>query len=249
MKTYLINLDRSADRLAVMKERMAAIGISAERVSGVDGSNLDMNSINIDVPNPRYPRPLTPGEVGCFLSHRKCWEKLVESDDDWALILEDDCIFHKAATRYLNNVDWIPNGCQLIHFYFAKSATVYSDKKIELKDGNKLFRTKASLPVGAYAYFISRKAATKALELSKVIEEPVDNFLFGVFSEFPQIIDVWRPQGAIMHPSEEIQSTIPGRKTKSFSWYQVHPSRLFKKIKIKYHRKTLQPYKHFLMME
>lgn len=249
MKTYLINLDRSTDRLAVMNERMSAIGITAERVSGVEGAKLDLKSENIAVPNYKYPRSLTLGEIGCFLSHRKCWEKFVQSGDEWALILEDDCIFHKAASRYLTTIDWIPSGCQLVHFYYAKSATVYSDKTIKLADGNYLYRTKISLPVGAYAYFISREAALKALELSQVIEEPVDNFLFGIFSQFPKVIDVWRPQGAVVLPCEEVQSTIPGRQVKSFSWYQVHPKRLFNKFKIKFLRKRLQSYKQFLMTE
>ena len=60
MKTYLINLDRSKDRLAVMTERLAAIGVTAERVSGIEGSKLDLSSFDIEVPNPSYPRRLTP---------------------------------------------------------------------------------------------------------------------------------------------------------------------------------------------
>ena len=249
MKTYLINLDRSRDRLAVMTQRMSEIGIAAERVSGVEGAKLKADSINTAIPNYKYPRSLTRGEIGCFLSHRKCWEIFVQSGDDWALILEDDCIFHKAASRYLTNIDWIPSGCQLVHFYYAKSAPVYSDKTVKLADGNHLYRTKISLPVGAYAYFISREAALKALELSQVIEEPVDNFLFGIFSDFPKATDIWRPQGAVVLPCEEVQSTIPGRQMKSFSWYQLHPKRLFNKLKVKYLRKRLQPYKQFLMTE
>lgn len=249
MKTYLINLDRSTDRLAVMAERMAEIGIKSERVSAVEGAKLNLKTVNIAAPNYKYPRVLTLGEIGCFLSHRKCWEKLVQSEDDWALILEDDCIFHKSASRYLTNIDWIPKGCQFVHFYYAKSATVYADKKIELPDSNHLYRTKNSLPVGAYAYYISKDAALKALELSQVIEEPVDNFLFGIFSQFPKVIDIWRPQGAVVLPCEEIQSTIPGRQVKSFSWCQLHPKRLFNKVKVKYLRKNLQSYKQFLMTE
>lgn len=32
----------------------------------------------------------TPGEVGCALSHRRVWRRIVDSDDDIALVLEDD---------------------------------------------------------------------------------------------------------------------------------------------------------------
>lgn len=248
MKVFLINLDRSTERLAVMRNRLASINVTAERVSGIEGAKLDLNSIDMDVPNPNYPRLLTAGEIGCFLSHRKCWEKLVESGDDWALILEDDCIFHPASSRYLTSVEWIPEGCQLIHFYNTK-AKVYTDKQINLPDGNCLFRAKVSLPVGAYAYCISKDAARKALELSTSIREPVDNFLFGVFSPFPRCIDSWRLEGAVLEPCEEVQSTIPGRKAKQFSWYQLHPLRLLNKLKIKWQRRTLQTIHHYLLKD
>lgn len=246
MKTYLINLDRSTDRLAVMKERLAAIGVTAERVSGVEGSKLNMNSVDVAVPNASYPRLLTPGEIGCFLSHRKCWERLVDSGDDWALILEDDCIFHPTSSRYLTSVDWIPEGCKLIHFYYTK-AKVYTDKQIDLPDSNRLFRAKVSLPVGAYAYCISKDAARKALELSKTIREPVDNFLFGVFSPFPHYVDSWRLQGSVLEPCEAVQSTIPSRQVKYFSWYKFHPLRLLNKFKIKCKRRSLDSVQHYLI--
>ncbi|MAI68498.1 MAG: glycosyl transferase family 25, partial [Rhizobiales bacterium TMED143] len=39
---------------------------------------------------PIYPFPLSPGEVGCFLSHRACWQRIVDQDLPYALIVEDD---------------------------------------------------------------------------------------------------------------------------------------------------------------
>lgn len=249
MKTYLINLDRSTDRLEVMKDRLAEIGVKVERVPGVDGAQIDNSSLSIGVPNPSYPRSLTSGEIGCFLSHRKCWEKLIESGDDWALILEDDCIFYPSASRYLTSIDWVPEGCQLVHYYYTNKAKVYTDKQIDLPDGNHLFRAKDSLPVGAYAYCISKEAAQIALELSQTILEPVDNFLFGVFSPFPRRVDSWRLHGSVLVPCREIPSTIPGRKLKAFSWYKFHPLRLLNKLRIKWNRRTLQTLEHYLMKD
>lgn len=41
----------------------------------------------------RYNRLPYPGEIGCALSHRECYRRLVESDNDIALVLEDDVLF------------------------------------------------------------------------------------------------------------------------------------------------------------
>lgn len=42
--------------------------------------------------NPRYPFPMGPGEVGCFLSHRNCWQDIAEGPDPYVLVAEDDLV-------------------------------------------------------------------------------------------------------------------------------------------------------------
>ncbi|WP_292455937.1 glycosyltransferase family 25 protein [Mesorhizobium sp.] len=37
--------------------------------------------------------PLSAGEIGCFLSHRKVWQMVAGSRDEWAFVAEDDNIF------------------------------------------------------------------------------------------------------------------------------------------------------------
>ena len=247
MKTYLINLDKSIDRLKIMKRRTEDIGISFERVVGINGADLCNSSVIMNAPNEMFPHFLAPGEIGCFLSHRKCWENLVHSDADWALILEDDCIFHPMAAQYLTSANWIPESCQLIQFVYRHGIKTYSDKQIQLSDGNFLLRSVASAPVGAYAYFISKDAARIALEKSQTISEPVDNFLFGMFSPFSHHVDCWRPQGVVVEQCLKIPTTIPGRRKQPFSWYKFHPWRLWKKLHLKYLRLTLKSLGHYIL--
>lgn len=247
MKTYLINLDRSSDRLGVMIDRLKTIGIAFERVAGIDGIKLKPEDYSVNAPNPLYPHPLTPGEIGCYLSHKKCWQQIVDSKEDWGLVLEDDCIFQSSASRYLTNLNWIPAGCKLIHFYYTAKRPAYTDKTISLEDGNTLFCARVSLPVGAYAYMMSREAALLALKLSETISEPVDNFLFGVFSPYPKLMPSWRLKGSVLVPCREIGTTIQGRKNKKNSLYSIHPKRLFRKFKICVMRMKLSPISHYLL--
>ncbi|APE44821.1 glycosyl transferase family 25 [Sulfitobacter alexandrii] len=44
---------------------------------------------------PRYPFPLSPGEVGCFLSHRKCWQEIADGSEPFSLIAEDDLVIDR----------------------------------------------------------------------------------------------------------------------------------------------------------
>lgn len=48
-----------------------------------------------------YGKILTPGEVGCALSHVKALEYFLETDDSYCLILEDDI---KGGDKELNEL-------------------------------------------------------------------------------------------------------------------------------------------------
>lgn len=234
MKVYLINMDRSADRLEIMQQRLSALGLEYERVSAVDGSKLSAeDKKSVASPNWRYPYSLTLGEIGCFLSHKKCWSNLVNSGDDWALVLEDDSVFHPKAKDYFQPTDWIPDGVELIQFSFTPDTT-FSDKTITLPNGSHLVRVKHSSPCGTYAYLISRKAAKRALELADLVEGPIDNFMFGMFFDFPKEISNWRLQECVVRVIDDVAPTITGRgpTNKTNNLYKIHPLRIIEKIRI-----------------
>lgn len=99
---FLINLDRSPDRLARCAPMLDQLGLTWERVPAVEGKALDpahLASLNPHpAPHGEWFRKLTPGELGCFLSHLRCWQLIEERGLDCALILEDDFNIHGACT-------------------------------------------------------------------------------------------------------------------------------------------------------
>ena len=78
-----------------MARQLAQIGIVFKRVQGVDGKTSDIErefssgraSLS-DVPK----RSLTREEIGCYLSHLKTFDEILESGASSAVILEDDLI-------------------------------------------------------------------------------------------------------------------------------------------------------------
>ena len=91
---FLINLDRSTDRLARCAPILDALGLTWERVPGIEGKKLPPEQLAALNPHPaphgEWFRPLTPGEIGCFLSHLRCWQLIEERNLDCALVLEDE---------------------------------------------------------------------------------------------------------------------------------------------------------------
>ncbi len=244
-QTFLINLKRSTDRLAIIKGFLDRFGVDYERVEAVDAQTLSYDVYaSVSAPNVEYPHHMKPGEIACFLSHRNCWQKLVESGQDWALILEDHCHFSSRAERYLKSTDWIPAECEIIQIHLSDNP-FYSNRRINLEDGNALLNIVCSAARRSSAYFISRRAAQVALEESNKITCPLDNFIFGTSSAFSKKIVGWRLLGAIARRDVQTKTTILGRgsKNKGHNKERFYPQRILMKLRMKIQRLLLN--KHF----
>ena len=97
MKTVVINLESRKDRLEAFKKNNLKY-ISYERLEAVNGYDIDYKKLTEDGYDtdhnwidPILETPITRGEIGCFLSHYKLWQRCIESDEPY-LILEDDAI-------------------------------------------------------------------------------------------------------------------------------------------------------------
>ena len=238
LQTYLINLKCSKERLEVMDNLLSRIDIQYERVDAVDAKTLSEDIYrHVTAPNIEYPHHLRLGEIACFMSHHACWQRLVDSDNDWALIFEDHCEFSPLADRYLKSTDWIPQECELVQLIYSKSP-VYSSQQINLQDGNVLAALSYSSPIGCSAYFISRSAAKQALKEAQKITCPVDNFLFGPWSVYSRKVQCWRLLGAVVQRNMKTVTTISGRgsQNKIKNKERLHPKRLITKLGMKIHR-------------
>lgn len=101
MKTYIINLDRSVDRRVYMESVMRDYPwMDSEFVRAIDGTvavsqGNESTGVFFDVKRSEkhYNTKITPGEVGCTLSHQLCYRKLLADESlPFVLILEDDII-------------------------------------------------------------------------------------------------------------------------------------------------------------
>ena len=202
MLTLLVNLAESQERLTKMNTTLKRLGINYERVEAINGKLLPQE-IKKEITYPynhfdtrvRFTRELTDGEIGCFLSHRACWAKLVDSNENFALIMEDDIEISKLATKYLLNSNWIPSSvdiCQLSCLEASQKGRI-KDKTLYIDETISLVAPLYPIPLGCQCYLISKQAATKALSLSEKLPCPVDDFLFSPWFSMAKIFTIWRP--------------------------------------------------------
>ena len=82
------------EKRAPNAERLLADLPEAEIVTAVVGRDpaqiADVDWRNGTLLDPPYPFPLTPAEIGVFQSHRRCWQRILDSGANYGLIAEDD---------------------------------------------------------------------------------------------------------------------------------------------------------------
>lgn len=86
---YVLNLDRRPDRYSEMKTQLDKLGLLHERMSAVDGNNLE-EPLPIAGVKEKYWNKYA---LGIIESNRKIISDAIENDYEEILILEDDVIF------------------------------------------------------------------------------------------------------------------------------------------------------------
>ncbi|WP_084652730.1 glycosyltransferase family 25 protein [Mesorhizobium sp. WSM1293] len=178
MKSYIINLDRSPGRMQRMADRLNSIGADFERVPAVDGRLLSEAEIS-DVYRPLAgAAAMTPEEVGCFLSHRKCWERIVSGTDAYGCVFEDDMLISKQAALFLGGgTDWIPRNADIVKIETV-GGRVWLDRVVSPLTGAFKLALLRSFHFGSGGYILSRAAAERLLAVTRVFSDAVDHVKF-----------------------------------------------------------------------
>jgi GR25 family glycosyltransferase involved in LPS biosynthesis len=141
----------------------------------------------------RTGKALLPAEIGCLLSHRKVWQKIIRmdlADAEHCLILESDStindlallnelfnnkdpfLFDKttATTTALNNFDLFFYGAWLGHMKLFRSSKKQLNNRFSI--GQPFIKTVYC----TYGYSINKNAAAYLLQQTNKIGYPVDQF-------------------------------------------------------------------------
>eukprot|EP00111_Clytia_hemisphaerica_P009761 TCONS_00028618-protein len=108
---FMINLKRRTDRYERMALTLKELGYKWKHFEAVDGKKFSQDKVDSlgivamnDFKDPYLERPLTFGEIGCFMSHYYIWQEMVERNLETVLVLEDDVRFEFDFNRELKDV-------------------------------------------------------------------------------------------------------------------------------------------------
>lgn len=177
MKILVINLDRSPERLEHMLKTFGEQGLSFERVPAVDARNLAPEEIDRWRQGTPNFYELGPGEVACFLSHRKCWEMAASGDEPFTVICEDDIFLGRNAHAVLSNHDWVPADAGIVKLEGNRHRVILGKERkgeIDNRTLHPLLRDVAA----SGCYLVSRRFAKHLLSVTETFCDPIDQYLF-----------------------------------------------------------------------
>jgi glycosyl transferase family 25 len=174
---FFINMEDAVDRRDWFAAQASRLGLEVTRVDAVVGRELPGETLDRLKASIQSGTPLGPSEIGCFLSHRRAWEQVLASGAEWAFVAEDDLHLADGAVNYFRSTGWIPDDAELIKAETTFRRCHFAREGSPTADGRQL-RQLYSLHGGAGGYFICRKAAQDALDLTRDTCEPADHVLF-----------------------------------------------------------------------
>ncbi|MCG8271051.1 glycosyltransferase family 25 protein [Aquamicrobium sp. NLF2-7] len=177
MKVYYINLDRSPERRAWFTKQAEALGLDLVRVPAVDGRELPAAELDRWRQLSEGNKILSPGEIGCFLSHRKAWEMVLAGQEKWAFIAEDDIHFSERTKIFFQDIIWLPRNTDLVKAETDLRRHQFSRKYLPLTGPYNL-RKLHSNHLNAGGYFISKNSCKILLSYTENKCEAVDGLLF-----------------------------------------------------------------------
>jgi glycosyl transferase, family 25 len=174
---FVINLAANTARMDNAAAALKAQNIAFERLEGVNGWTLadsEVEKVYDQALNLKHGKhPLVRPEIGCYLSHIACWQKIAEGSAPGGVIFEDDFSASADLSQILAHIcaddarDWD----------VVKLFTFDSDPKVvrERKLGGQLrLVVPYRVPTCLIGYVLTREAAQRLVAKSLPFFRPVD---------------------------------------------------------------------------
>ncbi|ETN93429.1 Glycosyltransferase family 25 (LPS biosynthesis protein) [Gammaproteobacteria bacterium MOLA455] len=197
--TFVINLDKSQERLSRISARLGELEMPFERVAAIYGADLNerqLKSVYSESLNAKsYRRPLSRAEVGCYMSHLKAWQTIVDRELACALIIEDDLVIDAELKGFIESLSHSTGSWDIVKFYCRKkNPKIISRTAIDSR--HDLCRFK-KIPIGNLAQLITLDGAKKLLAARQPFGRPADDDIqhwweadLNVLGVFPPVVHV-----------------------------------------------------------
>lgn len=234
MKAMIVSLENEVSKRANIQEQCERYKLDFEFIDAVDGKMLSKEILKMTDAD-FSESYLTPGEIGCALSHLYIYKKMISESLESVLVLEDDAILSDNCAPKIGLISdklskTKPEICLL-----NDPESIYPLLKKKITSDLNLY--KLARGCGGHAYIINKHAARILLNENLPIKFEADRWM--CFRDFSNI-SVWCLRNGIIDTNDhdKVHSSIEFERKALRSKRERHLNNLNKKQK-GYQRKRL----------
>ncbi|WP_136658632.1 glycosyltransferase family 25 protein [Nitratireductor sp. XY-223] len=213
-RAFIIHLARAKGRKRFADELVRSSPIETEIIDGVDGGKLEQDEIDRvyspGLHRPHYPFRLRPAEIGCFLSHRRCWRRIVDDELDYGLVFEDDAALDAAVAGPA--IDFAESHIADAGYIQMPVRDVPAGAELNFESAGIRLMSPLVTPLRTSGQVVSQAAARRLLYVTEVFDRPIDTLLqmHWITGIRPLVLT---PSGLTNHTEAAGGSTIASGKT------------------------------------
>jgi len=167
---YIINLEKDKERYEKSIKQLRDYKLNNYNfIKAINGNNLNNNEFKSYTSDIGY-YITSPSMVGCGMSHIKTWEKIVQNNIQYSLILEDDFIFKENFLNDFNElIRNVPDNFDLLFL----NENILVNKYLKIQDINN-YLYKPLFLVEMVGYIITLEGAKKLLKKINKVSYHID---------------------------------------------------------------------------
>jgi glycosyl transferase family 25 len=198
---YIVNLDRSPERLMYVQRQFSEHNIEFNRMPAVDGAKLPKSELDNYKNESKYSlshyAALSNGEIGCSLSQKQSWGIAAKSCHRATVVLEDDV---KISDKFSGVIQSLyENMDENIIIDLKGKKGFFELERIHLPNGISLIHY-STPPLGTQGAIFGKNAASNLLDKVKGFKAPIDNLMQQIYQHK---VEIWSlEQGCITHETE-----------------------------------------------
>jgi len=193
IKKFVINLKRRPDRLELFKKQCPFDDVTV--IDAFDGKNMKDETSAIELDMASRFNGLDPGEIGCFLSHLRIFNRMRKENLPYALIFEDDAIFcDNFLDEYSKLIQDIPSDTDILYLggrfeprYKMREYTRVSENIVKHRiENNRILGVSWDIDRTTHSYIVSNAFVTRFTgEFYKTMRlfQAIDSYLLSFSKE------------------------------------------------------------------
>lgn len=202
---FAINMEHQTERRKHVLSECSKVGLNPIFIKAEDGKKLTCSDIkkhtNQEKAIQTIGRELSKSEIGCALSHKKIYNKIVDESIECALIIEDDIMLKDDFVKIIDSIKHIKFYWELIllgHYSFhnynkVPSPTSFWGRK-QIKKSI-CFARLCNYGYGAHGYLVNTVGCKKLLNATDKLYMPIDHYtssqkFIDVYALEPVAIDI-----------------------------------------------------------